>query len=40
MRIPYGFIVTGYGEFVVEESAANNVKQMKNLLPIVMLDEK
>ena len=27
MRIPYGFSVTDCGEFVVEESAANHIKQ-------------
>ena len=28
MRIPYGFIMTDCGEFAVEESAANHVKQI------------
>lgn len=28
MRIPYGFIITDCGEFVVEESAANHIKQI------------
>lgn len=28
MRIPYGFSVTDCGEFVVEESAANHIKQI------------
>ena len=28
MRIPYGFIMTDCGEFAVEESAANHVRQI------------